>query len=180
MGANGNGGWDGPAVWPPRPTEEQLTVPRLTKDGMHVEGWCRRPSDGVWHPSDLLWMPPNATKSTDIDGIGRVVDVRDGLGPHDWVVAEINKRERYLDLLRDKVRAGALRLTATLAKFLGMDFEDGAELIPRTSVAYGKSTAAAKALREEAERFIGPLADNKHRYGLCACHGEGGVPILPN
>jgi len=60
-------------------------------------------------------------KSTDIDGIGQIVDVRDGIGMHSWVTAQLNRREKYLDLIRAKVRAGALRLTAQLAKFLGMD-----------------------------------------------------------
>ena len=171
-------------MWPPPPTEEQLTVPRLTKDGQHVEGWVRRPIGKAWQPSDLLWLPPSATKSTDIDGIGRIVDVKDfgGIGVHDWVTAELNKRERYLEMIREKVRAGAYRLTAQLAKFLGMPFdEDAAELIPRTgALAYGDGLAAAKSLRETADKLInGPTADNRHKYGLCSCHNDFGDPIIP-
>ena len=182
MGANGKGGWDGPAVWPPPPTEEVMTTPRLSKDGMHVEGWVRRPAT-AWKPSDLLWLPPSATKSTDIDGIGQIVDVKDfgGIGDYDWVMAQLNKRQKYLDFIREKVRIGAYRMTAQLAKMLGLPFdEDSAELMPRTgSVAYGKM-AAAKSLKEEADRLIsGPTADNRHKYGLCACHGESGLPIIP-
>ena len=133
---------------------------------MHVEGWCRPPADDVWQPSDLLWLPPSATKSTDIDGVGRIVDVNDfdGVTPHAWVTAELNKRERYLEFIRE--RAGAYRLTAQLAKFLGMPFdEDGAELVPRTGpLAHGTRLAAAKAVREEAERLMhGPTADNRHK-----------------
>ena len=25
----------------------------------------------------------------------------------------------------------------------------------------------------------GPTADNRHKYGLCACHTENGLPMLP-
>ena len=151
--------WNGPAIWPPPPSEDVLTSPRLTADGNHIEGWVRRPTDGVWKPHDLLWLPPSATKSTDIDGIGQVVDMQDfdGIGHHDWVVAQLNKREKYLDYIRAKVRAGAYRLTAQLAKMLGMDFpEDGAELVPRTGpVAY--QAMAAKQLVAEGRRLVGSL-----------------------
>jgi len=133
-----------PTVWPPRPTEEQLTVPRLSRDGQHVEGWCRKPVDGIWKPADLLWMPPGATKSSDIDQAGVIVDVLEGPGDHDWIVAQLNKRETYLDILRERVRSGAMRLTAALAKMLGLA-EDGAELVPRTGpIAYGKSYEDAR------------------------------------
>lgn len=176
------GDWgDRPAVWPPPPSEEVMTVPRLSKDGDHVEGWVRPPGDGVWKPSDLLWQPPNATKSTDIDGIGRIVDVIDYEMDYAWVTAQLNRRQKYLDLIREKVRIGAYRLTAQLAKMLGLPFdEDAAELIPRSGrIPYGKSTAAAKALKEEADRLInGPAADDRHRYGLCSCHDIAGLPII--
>jgi hypothetical protein len=121
-----------------------MTTPRLTSDGMHIEGWVRPPADGVWRPSDLLWLPPSATKSTDIDGIGRIVDVKDfEIGDCDWVTAQLNKRERYLESIRAKVRAGAFRLTAALARTLGMPWdEDAAQLVPRT----GTGTVAYRAL----------------------------------
>ena len=150
---------NGYAFWPPMPTEEELTVPRLSSDGQHVEGWVRKP-DGVWRPEDLLWLPPSATKSTDIDRAGAIVDVLEGPGDYDWVTAQLNKRERYLDMIRAKVRAGAVRLTAALAKFLGMDFEDGAELVPLTGLggaAYAKA-ATVKAI-EEGRRMAGMPID---------------------
>lgn len=146
--------WNGPAVYPRLPSEEQLCVPRLTKDGQHLEGWVRRPTEGVWRPSDLFWLPPSATKSTDLDGIGRILDVNDfsGIGDHDWVVAHLDKRERYFDLIQAKVRAGAYRLTAQLAKMLGIPFdEDGAELTPRV----GTGTVAAKSAAVE---WVLPIA----------------------
>jgi len=136
-----------PTVWPPRPTEEQLTVPRLSRDGQHVEGWCRKPADGIWKPADLLWMPPGATKSSDIDRAGVVLDVLEGPGDHDWIVAQLNKRERFLDLLRERVRSGAMRLTAALAKMLGLD-ADAAELVQRSTgtIAFDKSEEARRAV----------------------------------
>ncbi len=136
-----------PTVWPPRPTEEQLTIPRLSADGQHVEGWCRK-------PHDLLWLPPTATKSTDTDIAGQIVDVLEGPGDHDWIVAQLGKRERYLDLIRAKVRAGAFRMTAQLAKWLSLD--EGAELVPRTGpIAYGKSYEEARRAVAEGRRLAG-------------------------
>ena len=107
--------------------------------------------------------PPTATKSTDVDGIGQIVDVNDfdGPGVHSWVTAQLNRREKYLDLIRAKVRAGAFRLTAELAKMLGMAFDgDAAELVPRTgtgTVAYRAATA--KSLVEEGGRLAGLPVD---------------------
>lgn len=160
--------------WPPLPTEDELTVPRLSKDG-HVEGWCRRPADGVWRPADLFWLPPSATKSTDIDDIGHVVGVNDfgGIGDHAWVTAQLNKRERYLDLIRERVRQGAYRLTAQLAKFLGMD-DDSAELKPRT----GTGTVAYKSLHHaEVARTV---AQGRRLAGLAGLEidRDTGLPIV--
>lgn len=133
-----------PSVWPPGPTEEQLTVPRLSADGQHVEGWCRKPTDGIWRPTDLLWMPPGATKSADMDRAGGIVDVLEGPGDHSWIVAQLGKRQKYLDILRERVRSGGMKLTAALAKMLGLD-ADGAELVQRTGpIAYGKSLEDAR------------------------------------
>ena len=132
------------SVFPPMATQAELTIPRLSADGMTVEGWVRRPEGGVWKPHDLLWLPPTATKSSDIDQAGVIVDVLEGPGDHDWIVAQLNKRETYLDILRERVRSGAMRLTAALAKMLGLA-EDGAELVPRTGpIAYGKSYEDAR------------------------------------
>lgn len=147
----------GVAVYPPMATEDELTTAALSADGKHVKSWVRRPEGGVWKPHDLLWLPPTATKSTDIDRAGTIVDVTEGPGDFDWITAQINKREKYLDMIRAKVKAGAYRLTAALAKFLDMPFdEDGAQLVPRSGLgtfAYGKS-ATAKALYDEGRRLI--------------------------
>lgn len=123
-----------------RYTDEEMSVPRLSHNGTIVEGWVRSPGPR-WQPSDgdLLWHPPNAVKSTDLDGIGRVVDV----GPWApgetmaWVQAEIDKSNRYWSYVRDKVRAGAYRMTAAAMRALGFDEDEiarltGAELTPRT------------------------------------------------
>lgn len=153
-------------------SEAEMTVPRLSSDGWHVEGWVKHP-EGPWSPEDLLWLPPSATKSTDIDRAGEIVDVIEGIGDYDWVTAQINKHDRYVDAIRDKVRAGAVRMTAALAKFLGMDFDDGAELIPRTgtgTIAYGKSAdyATATRLRELAGPL--PLAPREHKSWCMTFH----------
>jgi len=132
-----------PTTWPPRVSEDALTTAGLSSDGMTVRGWVRKPA-GVWKPADLLWLPPTAVKSTDVDQAGTILDVTEGPGDHDWVTAQLNRRERYLDLIRAKVRAGAFRMTAALAKWLGLD-EDGAELVERTGpLAYGKSYEEAR------------------------------------
>ena len=62
------------AVWPPMPTEDELTTAGLSRDGQHVMGWVTPPADKVWTPNDgtLLWLPPSATKSTDLDAAGRI------------------------------------------------------------------------------------------------------------
>lgn len=65
---------------------------------------------------------------------------------------------------------------------LGIAFdEDAAELVPRTGpLAYGDGLAAAKSLRETADKLInGPKADSRHLYGLCSCHNDFGDPIIP-
>ena len=149
-----------------RYTDEEVSVPRLSADGKHVEGWVFRPAGKVWEPHDrdpLLWLPPSATKSTDIDQAGSLVDVTWDLDETKaWVMAELNKRERYLDLLRSKVRSGAARLDAFLAKMLGMAFdEDGVELTPRVGTgteAYRSMTATVKAI-EEGRRVAGLPTD---------------------
>jgi hypothetical protein len=92
--------------------------------------------------------------------------VIEGFDDYDWVTAQVNRRERYLDRLRDMVRAGRMKLDAALAKMLGMRFDDGVELVPRAgtgTLAYGKSVdpyalATAKRLRDEAMRLIAPTA----------------------
>lgn len=106
-----------PGTWPPAPTTDELTIAGLSSDGRHVRGWVKVPAGAVWRPEDLMWLPPSAAKSTDLDRAGEIVDVT--LDPGEtmaWVTAELNKRERYLELLRSKVRSGAMRLTSFLAK----------------------------------------------------------------
>ncbi len=114
-----------------------------------------------------MWLPPSATKSTDIDEVGRVVDVLEGPGGHDWVTAQLGRRQKYLDILRAKVRAGAFRMTAALAKMLGLD-EDGAELVQRGPIAYGKSSY------EEARRAV---AEGRRLAGW-PIDPDTGLPII--
>lgn len=138
----------GYAVWPPMATEDELTTAELSSDGKHVKGWVMVPEGTVWKPEDLLWLPPSATKSTDLDAAGRIVDVVPDAGEiKAFVTAELAKHERYLDLLRAKVRAGGIKLTAFLAKMLGMAFEDGVELTPRLLRSAYRGIPAAAALK---------------------------------
>lgn len=147
----------GAAVYP-RWTEDQLTVPRLSHNGEIIEGWCRPPASGVWSPSELLWSPDTATKASDFDPIARIVDVSDSLGDLAWVQAQTDKRAKYLERIRELVRAGKYRLTAGMAKLLGWD-EDEAELVPRTgtgTLVYSK--AATVEMIEEGRRMAGLAA----------------------
>ena len=117
-----------------RYTPEEMTVPRLSHNGQCVEGWVMAPTENPWQPKggDLLWLPPTATKSTDVDRAGDIVDVTWDVGEQmAFVTAELNKHERYLEMIRNKVRSGAVRLTSFLAKMLGLPFDDdGVELTP--------------------------------------------------
>lgn len=130
-------------------SDEEMTVPRLSYNGTIIEGWVKAPADKARQPQDgdLLWLPPSATKSTDVDRAGSIVEVGPWTPGEDmaWVQAQLDKRERYLDLLRDEVRAGTLRLTAALAKMLGLAFGDGAELTPLTAPALGATLGTYKA-----------------------------------
>lgn len=112
--------------WPPRISDVPLGVPVL---GEHfglakgtVVGWSARP-EALWTPEELLWTPPG-TKSLDL--AGEIVDAR-SFSDRTWVVAQLGKRDKYLDIIRQRVRAGVYRLTPALAKILGID-EDGAVL----------------------------------------------------
>lgn len=148
--------------FPPLPTEDQLTTAALTRDGMHVQGWVRTPAGAVWRPEDLLWLPPSATKASDIDRAGRIVDVT--LAPDEmaFVTAEIAKHDKYLDVIRAKVRAGAIKLTGFLAKMLGLPFdEDGVELRQR----YGP-VVALKSLQDvqQPDTEHGPVWSPKRHW----------------
>lgn len=143
-----------PTVWPSIPTDERLTTPALSRDGQHVYGWVRRP-DGPWRPADLLWLPPTATKSTDVDEAGRIVDVEefDLVPDHAWITAQLSRRQRYLDRIREHVRTGKAQLSPVIARMLGLD-NDGAQLWP-------SRLATAKALRDEAFRLIDAPRNHK-------------------
>lgn len=165
-------GWpnDKPAVWPPRPTWEQLEVAGLSSDGWTVKGWIKVPS-GVWEPDegDVLWHPPNAAKSTDVDRAGSIADVVI-MGDTAWLTSQLDKRNRYIDHIREQIRSGAMKLNAILAKWLGLPWvEDGAEITRRTGPVY--SQVAAKALREEGQRLI--------RSTGMRFDPDTGLPILP-
>ena len=164
------------AVWPPMPTEDELTIPRLSHNGQCVEGWVMAPAGKLWQPHDrdpLLWRPPNAVKSTDVDQAGSLTDVTWDIDETKaFVTAEIAKHNKYLDVLRSKVRSGTLKLTAFLAKMLGIAFdEDAVQLTERTgsgTLAY-RSTAGitAKALVDEGRRLAGLPRD-----------ADTGLPVL--
>jgi hypothetical protein len=151
-------------------TPEEMTIPRLSHNGECVEGWVIVPTDKAWRPQDgdLLWRPPTATKSTDIDRAGSIVDVGPWTPGEDmaWVTAELAKREKYLDYIRSKVRSGAIRLTSFLAKFLGMDFDDGVELAPRQPFS-GGPVAAMKAAAD-LERMISRTGPDEARVRAIA------------
>lgn len=141
----------GRAFWPPMPTDDEMSVAQLSRDGAHVAGWVKIP-DKVWRPQegDLLWRPPGA-KATDIDSAGTIVDVVE-LGEKAWITAQLQKRAQYLDVIKARVRSGALKLTAAVAAMLGMDFGDGAQLVTRT----GTGTLAYKrAIIAEGRRLSG-------------------------
>lgn len=142
-----------------RYTPEEMTVPRLSHNGQCVEGWVMAPAGQVWQPEggDLLWLPPSATKSTDVDRAGSIVDVGP-LTPDEkmaWVTAELNKHERYLEMIRNKVRSGAVRLTSFLAKMLGLPFDDdGVELSPRVGTGPLAATRTLAYKSAQAEELV--------------------------
>lgn len=149
-------------------TPEERSVAGLTSDGQHLQAWVQVPEGQVWRPTDgtLIWHPPNAVKATDTAGIGRVVDVVD-FETEAFVTAELAKHERYLELIRNKVRSGALKLTAFLASWLGMPFDqDGVELRPFVSQFGREGVSGATKAASDLEAAIvgtstasGPHAD---------------------
>lgn len=97
-----------------------------------------------------LELTPSATKSTDFDRAGRIVDVDPDPGEiMAFVTAELAKHDRYLALIRERVRSGKVRLTAFLAKMLGLPFEDGVEL-HQFQAPFGREgvSGAAKAMAD--------------------------------
>jgi len=121
--------------WPPRISDVPAGVPVL---GEHlygprgkglVLGWVQPPADGTWSPADLLWTPPG---SRSLDRLGEIVDAVVYPGtPSAWVTAQLAKRDQYLELLRSRVLAGSMKLTASLARMLGMRWDDGVRLDAR-------------------------------------------------
>ena len=148
-------------------SHEELAVAALTPDGKHVRAWVTTPPGEVWTPQggDLIWLPPSATKSTDVDGVGRVVDVVGDPEIQAWVTAELAKSAKYLDYLRDRIRRGLYKVSAAFRKQLGLD-DDGAELAPRT----GSGTVAYKSID------AGRLVIDARRL-VAEGRGMAGMPI---
>jgi hypothetical protein len=140
--------------WPPLPTAEQLSIAGLSRDGQYLSGWVKTPAGKVWEPEDLIWSPPSARKASDLDRAGTVVDVVE-MGDDAFITAELAKREKYLDALRQRVRSGSLKLTAWLAQFLGLPFEDGAQLVPR--VATGSAVALKAQTLQDGSTYDAPV-----------------------
>lgn len=93
-----------------------------------VMGWVRPPADGLWKPRDLVWTSPG-TKAMDL--AGEIVEAKtfpDFMEGHAWVTAQLKKRDRYLEVIRERVLDGSMEHTAAIAKLLGMPFSDGALL----------------------------------------------------
>ena len=86
-------------------------------------GWVVPPADGVWKPEDLLWTPPG-TKALDL--AGEIVDAEKfvTVDTHLWITSQLRLRDRWLEMMRQKVMSGAMKLDAALAKMLGMGFPD--------------------------------------------------------
>ena len=135
--------------WPPRITDLPVGVPVLGESvGLHrgtLVGWTNRP-ESAWRPDDgdLLWTPP-ATKS--LDAAGEIVDVKtfENLPGRSWVTAQLGKRDRWLEVIRQRVKAGTYRLTPAMAKLLGLD-DDGALLEDRAAPSNARVMAELDAL----------------------------------
>lgn len=158
-----------------RYSDEEMAIAGLTPDGQHVQAWVTRPTGKVWEPHDrdpLLWLPPSATKSTDLDEAGRIVDVTWDIGEERaFVTSQLAKHNRYLATIRERVRAGTLKLTAALARTLGLPFDDGVELAPRSGVGpfvYGK--AATVKMIEEGRRMALNPPPRQHRSWCVTGH----------
>ncbi len=112
----------------------------VTRDG-DIAGWTRAIPGAVWQPgADVLWQPAG-TKALDI--AGKVAEVEPTMAPEQWVRLQLDKRSRYLDIIREKVRAGVIALTPVLAKMLGLPYEPEEEA---RIVAAGRPIIGAVAL----------------------------------
>lgn len=112
--------------WPPLLTDIPVGVPMLGEHvGLHrgtIVGWTDRP-EASWRPEELLWTPPGVKA---LDVAGEIVDVKtfDNLPGTTWVTSQLTRRDRYLETIRQRVQAGHNRLTAALAKMLGLPFDE--------------------------------------------------------
>jgi hypothetical protein len=109
-------------------------------------GWVEPPVDGVWRPESLLWTPPG-TKALDL--AGEIVDAQKVamVDSHVWVTSQLRLRDRWLEMMRQKVLAGTMKLNAALAKMLGMEFSDSVAL-------KGPSESPATGPQAEYRRFL--------------------------
>lgn len=88
----------------------------LMADGVTVVGYVPRPDDG-WEPSDLIWTPPGVKMGP--AEIGQVQDVWSGGSTFDWVRTQLDKRSRWVEMLRQRVLGGSLKLNPLTAKQFG-------------------------------------------------------------
>ena len=138
-------------VWPPRiqsiPPGQPILGEHLygAKGKGLIVGWVKPPADGVWRPEGLLWVPPG-TKALDV--AGEVVDAQKiaTVDTHLWVTSQLRLRDKYLELLRQKVLSGVLKLNAALAAMLGMEFSDGVALKGRDGNGVDPQTEHARYL----------------------------------
>lgn len=119
--------------YPPTITDVPPGVPVLgehlygAKGKGLIVGWVKPPDDGVWKPEDLLWVPPG-TKAMDV--AGEIVDAQKiaTVDTHLWVTSQLRLRDRWLEMMRQRVLSGAVKLNAALAAMLGMEFPDSVAL----------------------------------------------------
>jgi hypothetical protein len=134
--------------WPRRLTDVPMGQPVLGGRDI-LMGWVQAPNDGIWQPHDLIWRPPG-TRAMDL--AGEIVDVKSfpGFETRQWLTAQLKHRDRWLDLIRQRVMDGTYTLTAALAKMLGLPFADGALLETRDGT---RPESLAGVLRAERQRF---------------------------
>jgi len=143
--------------------ERLFTRARLASDEESVVGWLRMPSK-VWRPDeDVLWTP---NKSADLDRIGEIADFDEADG-YAWVQAQLDRRRQYADLVRRKVVAGGLQLTAGIRRLLGLEDEDDHVGLVGSGTVYGRSEDARRAV-ELGRRLAGSRVDR-----------DTGLPLLP-
>lgn len=135
----------------------------LGADGEHkglIWSYVAHPERATWKADpDVLWTPPGAKSGP--DRVGEVVDMKELDDNETWVAAQLHKRDRYLDMIRAKVRAGMLRVSADFAKSLGLDASLYGTSGPGTikSVALLDSSYRPMAVKSLTEPDIKALAD---------------------